>query len=282
MHSQQEPLVSIGITTYNRPESLRKALESVVNQTYRNLEILISEDCTPCERTKAILREYAARDPRVRCFHQENNLGPPRNIRFVLEQATGEYFMWADDDDIRDLTWVATLLEKFTLPDIFVAVGKVLSIDDNDRILGEVASLDFSESRVVRLVRYFLAEERHGKSNIVCGLFNLKLLRSITHWSLYRHNKYGGGDYLFSLDCIQRGKIVEAPEVRIFKRVPVYSEEFLRNEPGPVTKAFRQFRYLLDKLLLATLIPVRFFRATVFQVGQYRLRIASRFKRIFG
>ena len=128
MHSQQEPLVSIGITTYNRPESLRKALESVVNQTYRNLEILISEDCTPCERTKAILREYAARDPRVRCFHQENNLGPPRNIRFVLEQATGEYFMWADDDDIRDLTWVATLLEKFTLPDIFVAVGKVLSI----------------------------------------------------------------------------------------------------------------------------------------------------------
>lgn len=292
MNTNETPLVSVGITTYNRPDSLRKALESVVNQTYRNLEILISEDCTPCELTKAILHEYAARDPRVRCFHQEKNLGPPRNIRFVLEQATGEYFMWADDDDIRDLTWVATLLEKFMLPDIFVAVGKVLSIDDNDRILSEVASLDFSESRVVRLARYFLAEERHGKSNIVCGLFNLKLLRSITHWSLYRHNKYGGGDYLFSLDCIQHGKIVEAPEVRIFKRVPVYSEEFLRNGPGPVTKAFRQFRYLLDcvgvvnhpadKLLLATLIPVRFFRSTVFQVSHYRQRITGRFKRIFG
>src|SRR3989338_4401291 len=153
------PLVSVGIATYNRPDSLRKALESVVNQTYVNLEILISEDCTPCEETKAILREYAARDPRVKCFHQEKNLGPPRNIRFVLEQATGEYFMWADDDDVRDLAWVETLLKKITTPDVSVALGKVISIDDNDRIIGEIASLDFSESHTTRLARYFLSEE---------------------------------------------------------------------------------------------------------------------------
>jgi len=292
MRTQQKSLVSIGIATYNRPDWLRKALESVVNQTYTDLEILISEDCTSCEQTKAILREYAARDPRIRCFHQDKNLGPPRNIRFVLEQATGEYFMWADDDDVRDLAWVATLLEKFTMPDISVAVGKIVSIDDNDRIIGEVASLEFTGPRIVRLARYFLAEERHGKSNIVCGLFRLDFLRSIRHWSLYRHNKYGGGDYLFSLDCIQRGKVVEAPEVRVFKRLPVYSEEFLRNGPGLATKAFRQFRYLLDcvgvvnhpvdKLLLSILIPVRLLRAAVFQTGQYRRRLAGRLKRIFG
>ncbi len=288
----KEPLVSIGIATYNRPDYLRKALESTVNQTYANLEIVISEDCSPCDETKAILHEYAARDSRVKCFHQAKNLGAPRNIRFVLEQATGEYFMWADDDDVRDPAWVETLLEKFTMPDVYVAVGKVVSIDDNDRIIGEVASLDFTGPRITRLARYFLAEERHGKSNIVCGLFRLDLLRKITHWSLYRHNKYGGGDYLFSLDCIQRGKIVEAPEVRVFKRLPVYSEEFLRNGPGPATKAFRQFRYLLDcvgvvnhpvdKLLLSTLIPARLLRAAFFQAGQYRLRLAGRFKRMFG
>ena len=292
MKPQQKPLVSIGIATYNRPDFLRKALESVVNQTYVNLEILISEDCTPCEQTKAILREYAARDPRIRCFHQDKNMGPPGNLRFVLEQATGEYFMWADDDDVRDLAWVTALLEKFTTPDISVVVGKVVSFDADDRIIGEVASLDFTGPRIVRLARYFLAEERYGKSNIVCGLFRLDLLRSIPHWSLYRHNKYGGGDYLFSLDCIQRGKIVEAPEVRLFKRVPVYSEEFLRNGPGPLTKAFRQFRYLLDcvglvnhsadKLLLATLIPVRLFWAAVFQAGQYRQRIAGLLGRMLG
>ena len=285
------PLVSVGITTYNRPDSLRKALESVVNQTYYNLEILISEDCTPCEETKAVLREYAALDPRVRCFHQEKNLGPPRNIRFVLEQAAGEYFMWADDDDVRDLRWVEALLAKFATPNVSVALGRVISIDHKDNIVGEIASLDFSGSRAIRLARYFLSEERHGKSNIVCGLFRLDFLRSIRHWSLYRHNKYGGGDYLFLLDCIQHGKVVEEPKVRIFKRIPVYDEQFLRSGPGPVTRAFRHIRYLLDcvavvyrpvdKLLLSALIPVRLLRSAVFHAGQYCLRITGRFKRIF-
>lgn len=289
MNTTVTPLVSVGITTYNRPDRLRKALESVVCQTYTNLEILISEDCTPCEETKAVLCEYAERDSRVKCFHQEKNLGPPRNIRFVLEQALGEYFMWADDDDVRDPRWVEALIEKFNDPDVSVALGKVISIDDSDRIIKEIPSLEFSGPRTLRLIRYFLAEERHGKSNIVCGLFRLDFLRKIQHWSLYRHNKYGGGDYLFVLDCIQHGKIVEVPDVRLFKRVAFYSKEFLSKEPGPFTKVFRHIRYLLDcigvikhpadKLLLLVLIPVRLLRAAVFQAGQYSQRITGRIMR---
>lgn len=291
MQLEKSPLVSVGIATYNRPYSLRRALESVVCQTYSNLEILISEDCTPCDQTKAILREYAARDSRIKCFHQKKNLGPPRNVRFLMEQATGAFYMWADDDDLRDPAWVETLLKKFVMPDVSVALGKVIPIDENGHIKGEIPSLDFSGPRLVRLMRYFLLEERKGKANIACGLFRLDFLRSIQHWSLYRHNKYGGGDYLFVLDCIQHGKIIEAPEVCVFKRVPVYSDEFLKNGPGPVTKLFRQFLYLLDcvgvvnhpadKLLLATLIPVRLFRAAVFQACQYCQRITGRLKRIF-
>jgi glycosyltransferase involved in cell wall biosynthesis len=292
MSTNAIPLVSVGIATYNRPSSLRKALDSVVNQTYSNLEILISEDCTPCDETKAVLREYEARDSRIKCFHQEKNLGAPHNIRFVLEQATGEYFMWADDDDVRDLRWVEALLTKFEEPNVSIAFGKVASIDAADGVVREFDSLEFKGARYIRLVRYFLTEERNGKANVVCGLFRTSFLRTIRHWSQYRHNKYGGGDYLFALDCIQHGNVVVESSVALFKQVPVYSEDFLRNGPGPVTKAFRQFRYLLDcvgvvnhpvdKLLLTTLIPVRLFWAAFFQVGQYRQRIAGRFKRMFG
>ena len=168
-------------------------------------------------------------------------------------------------------------------------LGRVISIDDSDSIIKEIPSLEFSGPRSLRLVRYFLAEERYGKSNIVCGLFRLDFLRQIQHWSLYRHNKYGGGDYLFALDCIQHGEIIEVPEVRLFKRVAFYSKEFLSKEPGPFTKAFRHIRYLLDcvdvvkrpadKLLLLVLIPVRLLRAAVFQTGQYSQRITGRLKR---
>lgn len=279
MNMNASPLVSVGITTYNRPDSLRKALESVVNQTYRNLEVLISEDCTPCEETKAVLREYAARDPRVRCFHQERNLGPPRNIRFVLEQATGEYFMWADDDDVRDLRWVEALLSIFKSSNISVALGKVASINENDKVVREFDSLEFKGPRLVRLVRYFLFEERDGKSNVVCGLFKTSFLRSITHWSQYQYNRYGGGDYLFVLDCVQHGKVLVDPSVTIFKRLPVYSEEFLRNEPKLLQRTWRQFVYWLtcvwvvnnwlDKCVLLALFPVRAMRAGAYKCSEY-------------
>lgn len=286
------PLVSVGIATYNRPDSLRKALESIVNQTYTNLEILISEDCTPCAETKAVLREYAERDARIKCFHQQTNLGPPRNIRFVLEQTSGEYFMWADDDDVRDLRWVETLLAKFADADTVVALGVVSSVNSEDKVVSKLDSLQFCGPRLLRLIKYFMAEERDGKSNIVCGLFRTDFLRSIKHWSQYRHNRYGGGDYLFVLDCVQHGNIVVDPSVTVYKRLPVYDPEFLRKGPKLPTRALRQLMYFLDcvsvvnnwmdKALLLSLIPVRIASAAMFQAGLYGLRIKQRFRIYFG
>src|SRR6267154_1933824 len=92
MSTKDMPLVTVGMTTYNRPESLKGALDGVINQTYKNLEIIISEDCSPCEKTKSLLREYAQRDNRIKYISQKANLGPSTNIYFVLTQATGEYF----------------------------------------------------------------------------------------------------------------------------------------------------------------------------------------------
>ena len=91
MSTANMPLVTVGMTTYNRPESFQKALDGVINQTYKNLEIIISEDCSPCEKTKSLLREYEKKDSRIKYISQKINLGPPANIHFVLTQATGEY-----------------------------------------------------------------------------------------------------------------------------------------------------------------------------------------------
>ncbi|HSI22287.1 MAG TPA: glycosyltransferase family 2 protein [Methylophilaceae bacterium] len=291
MNSVASPLVSVGIATYNRPESLRRALECVINQTYSNLEILISEDCTPCTETKAIMLEYAARDPRIKCFHQKTNLGPPRNIRFVLEQATGEYFMWADDDDFRDLGWLEALLPKFNTPTTVIALGKVVSINETDEIVREFDALEFKGRRIRRLIKYFLAEERNGKSNVVCGLFKTSFLKNIKHWSQYKHNRYGGGDYLFVLDCVQNGNILVDSAVTIYKRLPVYSAEFLRNGPNILQRGWRQFIYLLtciailhnwlDKLILVLLLPIRIFNTFSHQASVYGDIAIRKFKMLF-
>ena len=93
------PLVSIGVTTFNRPDGLLRTLDRITSQTYQNLEIIVSDNCSPDERVEQVAREFVARDPRIQYFKQDRNYGPSFNGRFVRTQATGRYFMWAADDD---------------------------------------------------------------------------------------------------------------------------------------------------------------------------------------
>lgn len=96
---QHQALVSVGIPTYNRPEGLRRTLECITNQTYTNIEIIVSDNCSSDPRVQEILIEYANIDSRIVNIKQPLNLGAINNFKFVLSKAKGEYFMWAADDD---------------------------------------------------------------------------------------------------------------------------------------------------------------------------------------
>src|SRR4051812_1846461 len=105
------PLVSIGIPTYNRPDGLRKALESAVGQTYDNIEIIVSDNCSPGEETEAVIKEFMARDARISYHRQQCNQGLYFNFFYVLEQAVGAYFMWLADDDWIDSNYVQKCMD---------------------------------------------------------------------------------------------------------------------------------------------------------------------------
>lgn len=102
--------MSIGLPTYNRPGPLRHALECLVGQSYRNLEIVVSDNASPTDETERVVREFAARDPRIRYHRQATNIGPLANFRAVLELATGEFFAWMADDDWCHPHFIAELL----------------------------------------------------------------------------------------------------------------------------------------------------------------------------
>lgn len=87
------PLVSVDILIYNRPEDLHRTLECITGQAYKNLEIIVSDNCSPGPETEAVARGFMAKDSRIQYFRQEKNRGPMFNSKFVLEKATGEYFM---------------------------------------------------------------------------------------------------------------------------------------------------------------------------------------------
>jgi len=112
--ANSKPLVSVGIPAYNRPEGLRRTLESITGQTYRNLEIIVSDNCSPDPNVGHIAREFQKLDNRIQYFRQTENTGAMSNFRFVLGKARGEYFMWAADDDFisEDFIWQAVQFFK--------------------------------------------------------------------------------------------------------------------------------------------------------------------------
>jgi glycosyltransferase involved in cell wall biosynthesis len=105
---QNPPLVSIGIPTYNRAGSyLPHALRCAVGQTYTNIEIIVSDNCSP-DNTETVVKDL--NDSRIRYFRQNENIGALRNRNFCLEQARGKYFVVLLDDDLIDDDFIATCM----------------------------------------------------------------------------------------------------------------------------------------------------------------------------
>lgn len=260
------PLVSVGITTYNRPAYLKQALDSVLGQTYSNLEVIVSEDCTPCKETKTLLLEYAQKDSRIRYFSQPTNLGPPANIEFVLKQASGEYFFWADDDDLRDKQWVEVLLRKLAGEDAVVVFSHLVSIDLDGELLRHFPPLRFAGARTFRLARYFLAEAAEGKVNLAYGLFRTAFLRGIRHWGKYDRSLLAV-DMLFVLDCLRHGNALVDTTVTLYKRMGVGKSFPVGSTRELFRRACKELRQdlacvgvvdrWLDKAVLLLLIPVK-------------------------
>lgn len=102
------PLVTIGISTYNRADGyLQAALSSALAQTYPNLEIVISDNGST-DNTEAFIKGF--KDPRIRYFKQGENIGANANFNFCLEQAQGVYFLLLHDDDILDSDMVESCM----------------------------------------------------------------------------------------------------------------------------------------------------------------------------
>ncbi|SDH62883.1 glycosyltransferase family 2 protein [Propionivibrio dicarboxylicus] len=94
------PLVSIGMPIYNAADHLQRAIDSVLDQSFGNFELIISDNAST-DISENLCRAYAQRDRRIRYIRQDTNLGAVKNFNFVLNQSRGKYFMWAASDDIR-------------------------------------------------------------------------------------------------------------------------------------------------------------------------------------
>ena len=134
-----EPLVSIILSSYNQPGLLERAFNSLNNQTYENIEIIIVDDFSTDERNKKLIEIYASKYPkRVKAFFQSKNVGIAANKNSGFKLATGEYITYLDGDDTYYENKIASEVDVFLKRhdidivysnfDIKNADGNVLSI----------------------------------------------------------------------------------------------------------------------------------------------------------
>ena len=149
------PLVSVGLPTYNRASTLRRAVESIVGQDYRNLELIIGDNAST-DDTERVCAQYCAKDSRVRYIRHASNLGANANFRHVLSEARGEYFMSLGDDDWLDPGYISQCLEVLeSCRDYSLACGAAKYFEE-DVFAYERERINLSEeSGKERVLSYF-------------------------------------------------------------------------------------------------------------------------------
>jgi glycosyltransferase involved in cell wall biosynthesis len=131
MMSIKQPLISIAMATYNGEKFLEKQIESIFSQTYRNIELVVSDDCSS-DTTIQILNRYAKRHN----FHfsiNKNNLGFVKNFERAISLCRGDYIALADQDDIWHPHKLDTLIHEIGINSLICSDAEL--IDNNASII---------------------------------------------------------------------------------------------------------------------------------------------------
>ena len=111
---------------------MAKALDSLLAQDYESFELIVSDNAST-DSTQEICTSYARRDSRLRYHRAEHNMGAIWNFNRVFELATGEYFMWAAHDDLRDPRYVSACVATMqSHPDAVLCCTDILFLDEGD------------------------------------------------------------------------------------------------------------------------------------------------------
>ncbi|MDT3641135.1 glycosyltransferase family 2 protein, partial [Cronobacter sakazakii] len=103
----ESDLVSVIMPSFNSSATIEESISSVQRQTYKNWELLITDDCST-DDTVNIIKRYAANDPRIKFFTNETNLGAGVSRNNSIAESNGRYIAFLDSDDI----WVEDKLQR--------------------------------------------------------------------------------------------------------------------------------------------------------------------------
>jgi glycosyltransferase involved in cell wall biosynthesis len=203
--------VSIGLPVYNGDEFLEEALDSLLGQTYRDFELIISDNAST-DRTQEICERYASSDPRIRYSRNAENIGPIQNSNLTFQMARTEYFRFAAHDDCCAPTMLERLVDEMDRrPEVVNCYSATVLIDADGNQTGFSYRNDAFAARPSQRLRVMLAVD--GLCLATYGLLRSDILRR----TLPEQN-YTSGDHAFLAELALRGRFHLVPELLFYKR----------------------------------------------------------------
>ena len=214
------PTVSIGIPVYNGASHIGETIESILSQTFRDFELLISDNAST-DGTFDICHEYASRDQRVRCVRQSRNLGANKNFNTLFEMSSGKYFKWSGYDDRLDPTLIERCVEALEgNPAASIAYCGETFIDDESgtevlrcdvphNIHGDTSDARFREWM------WNMEIKNQGMSDLVYGVVRSEAMRNTRLFI----DKLATNKILI-LELVTKGPVIHIPDVLVFRSPP--------------------------------------------------------------
>lgn len=208
-----EPRMSIGIPVYNGEKYLSEAIESILNQTYDDFELIISDNAST-DGTQEICEEYASHDNRIIYNRLQKNLGAAKNYNVLLDYACGEYFKWAAHDDYLAPEFLERCVEALDSEEsVVLAYPRTALVDHKEKIFGKYADdLNLISPSPHRRFEKFLMNP--GLCHAVFGLIRLSTLRNTE-----KIGNYPRSDRNLLGELSLHGKFHEISEYLFFRRI---------------------------------------------------------------
>lgn len=199
------PLVSILSPCYNVEKYLPKCLDTIIGQTYSNLQIVLIDDGSK-DGTWEIMQEYAAKDSRIEVYHQDNK-GVATTRNNLLDKVKGDFVLFVDSDDWVELTMVESLLGIQKQSDADIVVCDMVK-NDNTSDLSDKSYISYNKEQIVKA---FL--EHKWLNGSLCN----KLVKtSLLHNERFRCGISYGEDALFCWHLLQHVMSVVVCKLQLY------------------------------------------------------------------
>ncbi len=253
------PALTVGLPVRNGLPFLETALTALLSQDYRDFELVISDNAST-DATRAVCEREAARDPRIRYFRNDTNLGVTQNFNRTFELARGRFFKWASHDDLT----LPGMLRRCT--DALAAAPQSVCLvyprsefidADGRRVSQPQGLLDLTGSRPHERLTNIV--EKLDYTNALYGVFRSDVLRKTRLYSSFQ-----GSDWVFFAEVAMLGTAIEIPEVLFLRRL--HPQRVLSG--AATTRQIREWldpegATLLDRLSVQNRLYVEYLRSVV-------------------